>query len=206
MRYFTRTIHEPAGATTDRGVNRILFSWQPELGMKNYRLQVSARPDFARLVENVITDNTVYAPRLSTAQAYLSGGLFYWRVAAGDEDRNTGDFSQALTLSLPKAMRVTTSGSPVKGRQVPITVTVRDAARKPVRRAAVRVSGAGARAVTRRTNAEGRVVFYVKGDPHRTRHRAHHEERLCDIDVPPGRPPLEQAGATLAGRPRSSVD
>ncbi|HVD09195.1 MAG TPA: hypothetical protein VNB88_00975 [Gaiellaceae bacterium] len=162
MRYFTRTIHEPAGATTDRGVSRVLFSWQPVLGMKNYRLQVSSRPDFARLVENVITDNTVYAPRLTTGQEYLNGGLFYWRVAAADEDRNTGDFSPALTLALPKAMRVTTSGSPVKGRRVPITVTVRDAARKPVTRAAVRVSGAGVTAFTRRTNAEGRVVLYVK--------------------------------------------
>ena len=75
---------------------------------------------------------------------------------------NTGDFSPALTLALPKAMRVTTSGSPVKGRRVPITVTVRDAARKPVTRAAVRVSGAGVTAFTRRTNAEGRVVLYVK--------------------------------------------
>jgi hypothetical protein len=162
MRYFTRTIHEPAGATTDRGVNRVLFSWQPVLGMKNYRLQVSSRPDFARLVENVITDNTVYAPRLTTGQEYLNGGLFYWRVAAADEDRNTGDFSPALTLALPKAMRVTTSGSPVKGRRVPITVIVRDAARRPVNRAAVRVSGAGVTAFTRRTNAEGRVVLYVK--------------------------------------------
>jgi hypothetical protein len=162
MRYFTRTIHEPAGATTDRGVNRVLFSWQPVLGMKNYRLQVSSRPDFARLVENVITDNTVYAPRLTTGQEYLNGGLFYWRVAAADEDRNTGDFSPALTLALPKAMRVTTSGSPVKGRRVPITVIVRDAARRPVNRAAVRVSGAGVEAFTRRTNAEGRVVLYVK--------------------------------------------
>jgi hypothetical protein len=162
MRYFTRTIHEPAGATTDRGVNRVLFSWQPVLGMKNYRLQVSSRPDFARLVENVITDNTVYAPRLTTGQEYLNGGLFYWRVAAADEDRNTGDFSPALTLALPKAMRVTTSGSPVKGRRVPITVIVRDAARRPVKRAAVRVSGAGVTAFMRRTNAEGRVVLYVK--------------------------------------------
>lgn len=59
-------------------------------------------------------------------------------------------------------MRVTTSGSPVKGRRVPITVIVRNAARRPVNRAAVRVSGAGVTAVTRRTNAEGRVVLYVK--------------------------------------------
>lgn len=162
MRNFTRTIHEPQGATTDRGPHRVLLSWQPVLGMKNYRLQISARADFARLVENVITDNTSYAPRLTTGQAYLNGGLFYWRVAAADEDNNVGDFSQALTLALPKAMRVSTSGSPVKGRRVPITVTVRDAARKPVRRAAVRVSGAGVRAVTRRTNAEGRVVLYVR--------------------------------------------
>jgi hypothetical protein len=162
MRYFTRTIHEPQGATTDRGPSRVLMSWQPVLGMKNYRLQISARPDFARLVENVITDNTSYAPRLTTGQAYLNGGLFYWRVAAADEDNNVGDFSQALTLSLPKAMRVSTSGSPVKRRRVPITVTVRDAARKPVGRAAVRVSGAGVAAFTRRTNGEGRVVLYVR--------------------------------------------
>ena len=162
MRYFTRTIHEPQGAVTDRGPSRVLMSWQPVLGMKNYRLQISARADFGRLVENVITDNTSYAPRLTTGQAYLNGGLFYWRVAAADEDNNVGDFSQALTLSLPKAMRVSTSGSPVYKRRVPITVTVRDAARKPVTRAAVRVSGAGVTAFARRTNAEGRVVLYVK--------------------------------------------
>lgn len=162
MRYFTRTIHAPAGATTDRGASRVLFSWQPVLGMKNYRLQVSARPDFARLVENVITDNTSYAPRLATGQAYLNGGNFYWRVAAVDEDNNTGAFSPALTLALPKALRVSTSGSPVKKRRVPITVTVRDATRRAVARAAVRISGAGVRAATKRTDAAGRVVFYVK--------------------------------------------
>ena len=112
MRFFTRTIHEPQGAVTDRGTSRVLMSWQPVLGMKNYRLQISARADFGRLVENVTTDNTSYAPRLTTGQAYLNGGLFYWRVAAADEDNNVDVSSQAQTLSLPKAMRVTASGTP----------------------------------------------------------------------------------------------
>jgi hypothetical protein len=41
-------------------------------GVKQYKLQVSGRPDFATTIENVSTDNAAYAPKLSDV-AYMSG-------------------------------------------------------------------------------------------------------------------------------------
>ena len=61
----------------------MLLSWNPKLGVKQYKLQVSGRPDFSTSIENVMTDNTAYAPKLSNV-AYLSGNQLYWRVAGVD--------------------------------------------------------------------------------------------------------------------------
>src|SRR5204863_8141038 len=107
---FTRTIAEPGGLKTDSAPDHVLLSWSPELGVKQYKLQVSGRPDFASTIENVTTDNAAYAPKLSDV-AYLSGNQLYWRVAGIDPDGNVGDFSPAQPLSLLPRMKLTAKGS-----------------------------------------------------------------------------------------------
>ena len=41
------------------------------------------------------------APTL-TSTLYLSGGTFWWKVAAYDEDNNVGDFTRAHSFTLQK--------------------------------------------------------------------------------------------------------
>ena len=87
---FTRSIGEPGGLHTDAATDHLLLSWSPKLGVKQYKVQISGRPDFATTVEEVTTDNTAYAPKLSDV-AYLSGNQLYWHVAGVDGDGNVGD-------------------------------------------------------------------------------------------------------------------
>ena len=88
-RPFTRTLGRPLGTRTVGGNRSVHFSWLPKAGAKEYRVEVSERPDFRRTVDRETTDATTYAPRIS-ARHFRKGGprTFYWRVAALDEDRN----------------------------------------------------------------------------------------------------------------------
>ncbi|MGH3033190.1 MAG: hypothetical protein ACRDON_01360 [Gaiellaceae bacterium] len=97
---FTRTIREPTNAAEDVTATRVLMSWDPKMGARNYRVQVSTRQDFGTIVESVATDNTSYAPLL-TQLAYSTGGTFYWRVAAADDIiANVGDYTPARSFTL----------------------------------------------------------------------------------------------------------
>ena len=157
---FTRTIAEPTGVRSDDTKRYPLLLWDPKPGPKNYLLQISARPDFARLVESVTTDNTNYAPLL-TQSAYSDGGVLYWRVAAIDEGRNVGDWSPPQQIGAVKTMRLTARGRPArrKTRKIVITLT---ANKRPIVGAAVRVSGAGMRRMAGRTNRRGQVTFRIR--------------------------------------------
>ena len=101
-RAYIRTISEPIGARTEVSGISALLSWNAKPAAKNYRVQISQRADFQSTVEQIDTDNTSYAPLL-VASAYQEGGTFWWRVAAQDEDRNIGDFTQAQQFTLAKA-------------------------------------------------------------------------------------------------------
>ena len=89
---FTRTISQPANARTDATTDHVLLAWDPKLGVRQYKVQISSTPDFASTVDSVTTDNTSYAPTM-TSYGYTQGGTLYWRVAGVDEDRNQGDWS-----------------------------------------------------------------------------------------------------------------
>jgi hypothetical protein len=158
---FTRSIGEPVGLKTDAGPDHVLLSWTPKLGVKQYKLQVSGRPDFATAVENVMTENTAYAPKLSNV-AYLSGNQLYWRVAGVDADNNVGDFSPAQPLSLLPKLKISVKGSLRKKRRGRVTVTVRNASGNWMRGAKVRVTGAGVKARPQSTNALGYVRFTLR--------------------------------------------
>jgi hypothetical protein len=158
---FTRTIGEPGGARADVSKKHILLSWEPKAGVKGYYVQISERADFAQVVEQVKTDNTSYAPLL-TRSAYQNADVLYWRVAAFDEGNNVGDFTQGQRIARAKRLVLSASGRAARGRSVPVTITVVDKMKRPLRLIRVRVTGAGVRAVTRRTDARGKATFTVR--------------------------------------------
>jgi hypothetical protein len=176
---FTRTIREPANPQHDVGQNRLLLTWDPKTGAKRYRVQISAREDFAPAMETLFgTDNPNFASTLNHL-SYSPGGTFWWRVAAVDANGTVGDYTAARQFTLPKLLapptttpppaptvkylRLSAKGYAVKGRRVPITITVRNRANlAAVRGATVRVSGAGVTPRTKTTGLRGKVVFYVR--------------------------------------------
>jgi hypothetical protein len=158
---YTRTIGEPGGLKTDAAPDYVLLSWNPKLGVKEYRLEVSGRPDFATTVENVTTENTSYAPKLSDV-AYLSGNQLYWRVAGVDADGNVGDFSPAQPLSLLPRLKVTVKGSLRKRRRSTVSVTVKNASGNWMQGVKVHVTGAGVKTQTRSTTMWGVARFTLR--------------------------------------------
>jgi hypothetical protein len=110
---FTRELPAPGGATVTAGARHVVLEWQPEDGLpggngvREYRVQTSARPDFSTLIEDDLTDNTRYAP-LFTHFRYTPGETVYWRVAAVDGGLKTGGFTAPRTFTVP----ATASSSP----------------------------------------------------------------------------------------------
>jgi protein-S-isoprenylcysteine O-methyltransferase Ste14 len=158
---FTRTIAEPTGARSDNSKKYPLLLWEAKPGPKNYQVQISRTQDFSRLIENIATDNTNYAPLLKHP-AYAAGGALYWRVAAVDEGRNLGDWSPPQRIGLVNRLRLRARGAPRRKRAVTIRITVLGPDSRPVAGAAVRASGAGARAARLRTNRRGVASFRIR--------------------------------------------
>jgi len=153
---FTRTIREPTGARADFSRDHILMSWDPKAGARRYRVQISGTPDFGRLVENVVTDNTSYAPKLKYyGFRTLNTGRLYWRVAAQDEGDNVGDFTQPQLITRIRRMEIGLRGALKRGSKRMLTITVSDfETAGGVSGATVRLRGAGVRRLTH-TNAFG---------------------------------------------------
>jgi hypothetical protein len=160
---FTKLLPPPANPTQSVSAAGVSFSWSPRAEAREYKVQVSRTPDFAQPVETATTDNTSFAPLL-TMYGYLAGGRFYWRVAAVDEGRNVGRYSAAKSFSRPKGMRLSSFGTPTRGKRVTITFTVRryGAGSDPVARARVRIWGVGISATSKLTRSDGRVTFSVR--------------------------------------------
>jgi hypothetical protein len=158
---FTRTIGEPSGAHAAASKTHLLLDWEPKAGVKNYRVQISTRRDFARLVEEVVTDVSSYAPLLMKNQ-YEAGGTLYWRVAAVDEERNVGAFTQIQQVRLAERMKLQVSNRPRRGRFSRVVVTLKNAAGKPVRGATVRAAGAGVAGRAARTGRTGKAILRLR--------------------------------------------
>jgi hypothetical protein len=158
---FTREIGEPGGLHTDAGPDHLLLSWSPKLGVKQYKLQISGRPDFASTIEDVETENTSYAPKL-TDVAYLSGNQLYWRVAGVDADDNVGDFSPPQQLSLLPKLKLSATGKLRKRRRTSVSITVKNASGTWMAGVAVHVLGAGVKAQTRKTSRWGVATFKLR--------------------------------------------
>ena len=170
---FTHTIPEPSGTTEEVGVRRLLLRWDPRPRADDYRVQISTRADFATISENITTQTTAHAPLLTSA-AFTNGGNFYWRVAMIDADNNLGDYSAARPFTLPplgsggsgtptvQRFRASFTGYPVRNQWRTVTLTVRNGSFQLVAGANVRISGAGVRAVTKRTGTGGKVSFRLR--------------------------------------------
>jgi protein-S-isoprenylcysteine O-methyltransferase Ste14 len=158
---FTRTIAEPTGVRSDSSNSYPLLLWDPKPGPKSYQVQISTRADFSTLVEAVATDNTNYAPLL-VHPAYSGDAPLFWRVAAVDEGRNVGDWSPTQRIGVVRRMRLRARGAPKRGRTRTITITVLSGSNRPLAGATVRVSGAGARRMARRTSRRGIATFQVR--------------------------------------------
>jgi hypothetical protein len=161
---FTRTIREPTGAHASFSRDHILLSWDSKPGAKRYRVQISGTPDFARLVENVVTDNTSYAPLLKyPGFRTLNTGRLFWRVAAMDEGDNVGDFTQPQLITRIRRMEISLRGTVKRNQKGTLTVTVSDfETAGGVSAATVRVSGAGIRRRAARTNSFGGVRLILR--------------------------------------------
>jgi hypothetical protein len=123
---FTRTIREPTNSSEVTGLRRVALAWDPKAGARNYRVQISTRPDFTSIVDAQPTDNPSFAPLL-THPAYAAGGTFYWHVAAADDvSLNVGDFSPTRSFTLaPTTTTTTTTTLPTTKASSSITLRVR---------------------------------------------------------------------------------
>jgi hypothetical protein len=168
---YTNTIKEPTGPVSSAGAHRLVMSWDPKTGTKQYRVQVSKRQDFNPAIETKTTDNPDYAPTL-TSSTYMSGGTFYWRVAAIDGDGNVGTYAntpEQFTLpvisggSTAKHFTVTSTGRLVKKRYRTVYIKVRDQATlNVVTGASVLASGCGVAVTSKKTNTSGVAKFRLK--------------------------------------------
>ena len=161
---YTKTIREPSSAHADYNADHILLSWNPRPGVRQYRVQISGTPDFGGLLaENVLTDNTSYAPLLRyLGYRSLNTGRLYWRVAAIDEGNNVGDYTQPQLIARTPRMEIAVRGSVKRRKRSTLTIMVTNfETGGGIPRATVRIAGAGIRARRVRTDLFGsaRVVL-----------------------------------------------
>jgi hypothetical protein len=167
---FTKTLGPPATPSSDAALNRLVLSWSAKTGVKNYKVQVSAREDFSPYIESRSTDNPQYAPTLMSL-SYKDGGNFWWRVQGVDSDGNAGEWV-TRTFSLPPMTSATggtlstfalsTKGTFVKNRFRTVYLWAKNSSTlAAVPGATVRVSGCGLLS-TKFTNSNGRARFYLR--------------------------------------------
>lgn len=169
---FTHTIREPQNPTSDVGQNKLLLHWDAKTGMKNYKVQISAREDFAPFIEQKTTDDPRFASTMISS-SFTGGGHFWWRVAGVDANGNTGDWA-TRTFDLPAmsagggttvsgVFKLSSTGRLVKNRTKTVTIVVKDSVSlAPIRFASVRASGSGITTTTRSTNSSGVASFTLR--------------------------------------------
>ncbi|MFL6183238.1 MAG: hypothetical protein ACJ73J_13155, partial [Actinomycetes bacterium] len=157
---FTRFIGSPAAARGVSTATRTLLSWDPVEMAKSYRVQIAATTSFTNPIETQTTDNTSFAPLLTTP-AFADGGKLYWRVASLDEGNTLGGWTTG-SFSLPKRIKLELSGNLRRGRKGAVRVKVIDSRGHKVTKAQVRVKGAGVVVPGRRTSRKGMTVFKVR--------------------------------------------
>ncbi|UTI65906.1 hypothetical protein NBH00_06755 [Paraconexibacter antarcticus] len=153
------TLGPPSGASGRRTPGRILLSWSPDPSAKQYQAQLSTTDGFGSAFASVTTDNTAWAPDL-TSDALKKGGTIYWQVLAIDSGGNKGKGAKG-SFRLPVALTVVPTGILQRGRTSTLTLRVTSPSGSPIRLARVAVSGLGVRAAHRVTNRAGKATFRV---------------------------------------------
>jgi hypothetical protein len=161
---FTRTIQSPQNPSSIvSGSHQVVVSWSPKATARTYTLQFSTDSGFGNSVFDSVqdTENTSWAPPL-TAPAYAEGGTIYWRVAAKDQDNNTGAWSPVQTITMPLLIHLTAAGSPARNKTTSVKVVAKTGAGRPISGVTIAAAGAGIKAASLKTNASGAATFKVK--------------------------------------------
>lgn len=156
---FVRRMDRTPNVRGTKTRDRVLLQWDPDPAAVAYRVEIARSSGFGSAVDRAETKATAFAPDLSR-RLYADGGTLYWRVASVDDGKNLGAWTTG-TFVFPRALRVSISGYARKGTSTRVRIVVRDADRRPVRGARVRVTGKGLRSATRRTDADGIARFSV---------------------------------------------
>ncbi|MDQ3722569.1 MAG: hypothetical protein M3376_05760 [Actinomycetota bacterium] len=155
---FTRVISAPTNPQLTLTKTRLTFSWNPTAAATRYLVEVSRSDSFSQLLDSVRTDNTSWAPDM-TSPLYAKGGPLYWRVASVDSGGNVGAYARRDPVV--KKLTVRATGKLRRGATGRASVSVRSGG-KALSGVTVRVSGAGLRAQTRRTSKRGTVSFRLR--------------------------------------------
>ena len=126
-----------------------------------------------------------------TSYGYQSGGNLYWRVAGVDEDRNQGDWTQVQQIRLQPRLKLSLLGGARRKFKTRVTARVLNGQGRPVAGVRVSVRGVGVRAVAKRTNNKGQVVFTLKPRKQRQAGLQRDEVRLparVPVDAGPMKP------------------
>jgi hypothetical protein len=159
---FTRQIDAPTGVRWVGSPRHVLLSWDPSpnIGTKQYKIQISTTNSFSTTVDSHTTENTSYAPLL-TQKGFKDGGTLYWRVATLDEHGTLGAWT-SRTLTLPGRMRIRLGGSLRAHARGAVRVRLTNIRGRAIRGGKVRVTGVGFRTVAKRTGRRGTVTFRLR--------------------------------------------
>ena len=127
---------------------------------RKYRVQVSTSDSFTNPIETVTTENTSFAPRMTSA-AFRSGQPLYWRVAVIDEGSNAGGWATS-PLRSSKPLRMRLRGKLRRGHRGRVRLTLTDARRRRVKGARVTVRGPVGVVKARSTGRRGTVSFRLR--------------------------------------------
>ena len=97
-----------------------------------------------------------------TTGSYAAGGSLYWHVAGVDADRNQGDWSATQVIRLLPRLTLHVVGSLRHRKTGRVSAYVVDGRGNRLAGVAVRVSGAGVKARSSRTDRNGTVAFKLK--------------------------------------------
>lgn len=146
-----------------RGVktaSRVLLIWDPDPEASRYRVDIATTTGFGARVESATTETNSFAPSL-VQRAYQDGGTLFWRVASVDDGNNTGAWTTGR-FEFPKGIDVSLVGRLRRGQTGTVRVVLRDAKRRAVANAKVRVTGKGLRSVARRSGKTGTTTFRLR--------------------------------------------
>jgi hypothetical protein len=139
----TRKQPAPTNAKRRGTTGHALITWDPAPEAHRYQVEIARTNAFNGLVESDTTENTAYAPNL-TSYGYRDGGTYFWRVATVDGLNNKGAWSTG-SFRLHARLKVSAFGAPRRKVRSYVTVTVRTGGGTGVRKALVTVRGAGVR-------------------------------------------------------------